>query len=65
MEQQCNGRLQDGNTLQKLQAWEYAALTLETGGDLNVLHSLDFRSGLLGKYNMLCLPGTPVHLWLQ
>lgn len=42
----------------KLQAWECAALTLETGGNLDSLVSLDSRSNLLAKYNMLCLPGS-------
>lgn len=42
----------------KLQAWEYVALILEIGGNSNSLVFLNSRRNLLGKYNMLCLPGS-------
>jgi hypothetical protein len=43
---------------QKLQAWEFAALKLETKGILSA-ESLSFsRTQLLSRFNMLCLPGS-------
>ncbi|XP_056011374.1 uncharacterized protein LOC130051967 [Ostrea edulis] len=43
---------------QKLQAWEFAALQLETRGILSAESFSFSRSQLLSRYNMLCLPGS-------
>lgn len=43
---------------QKLQAWEFTALSLETDGVINSSSLTSSRSALLCKYNFLCLPGS-------
>uniref|UniRef100_K1QGM9 Uncharacterized protein n=1 Tax=Magallana gigas TaxID=29159 RepID=K1QGM9_MAGGI len=43
---------------QKLQAWEFTALSLETDGVINSPSLTLSRSDLLCKYNFLCLPGS-------